>query len=264
MIIKEQFIMGKNPDKSLCEDALFVSDDFIAVLDGVTAKSTRKFNHMSGGKAATEVAIDILQSASADINKTTLFRLINDGIASLYGGKATGEAAVCMIVYSKFYNELWVVGDCQCIINGNSHTHEKLIDKELSEIRSRIINEALENGASVEHIIENDVGRQAIMSKLRAQHQYANCTNHPYGYAVLNGTKFTDENIITYTVNNGDTVILATDGYPKLCETLEESEAYLSYILQTDPLCFNEYKSSKGLQKGNLSFDDRTYIKFII
>ncbi len=264
MIIKEQFIMGKSPDQSLCEDVLFVSDSFIAVLDGVTAKSTRKFNNMSGGKAATDIATGILKCAPANISKTELFRLINDGIKSLYGGDATGEAAVCMIVFSKFHKELWVVGDCQCIINGEHHTHEKLIDKELSEARSRVIKEALENGATLDDIAENDVGRQAIMPELSVQHNYANRTDHPYGYTVLNGTKFSEEGIVTYTLNDSDTVILATDGYPMLYDTLAQSEAYLSYILQTDPLCFNEHKSSKGLQKGNLSFDDRTYIKFIL
>lgn len=30
-------------------------------------------------------------------------------------------------------------------------------------------------------------------------------------------------------------------------------------ILETDPLCFREYKSTKGLERGNISFDDKTY-----
>lgn len=264
MIIEEKFIMGKHPNTHLCEDALFVSDDFIAVLDGVTAKSTRKFNGASGGKAATDVAINILKNAPAYISKAALFRLVNDGIASLYDGEATGEAAVCMIVFSKYYKELWVVGDCQCIINGTAHTHEKLIDKELSEIRSSVIKEALRNGATLSEIAESDVGRQAILPHLEKQHQYANRTNHPYSYSVLNGKSFTTDSIITYTVNDGDTVIMATDGYPKLYDTLEKSEEYLAHILEYDPLCFQKYKSTKGLQKGNSSFDDRTYIKFTL
>ena len=57
---------------------------------------------------------------------------------------------------------------------------------------------------------------------------------------------------------------MATDGYPKLYDTLEKSEEYLAHILEYDPLCFQEYKSTKGLQKGNSSFDDRTYIKFTL
>ena len=264
MIINEKFIMGKHPDQSLCEDALFISDDFIAVLDGVTSKSDKKFNDMPGGKAATQIAIDVLKNVPANIIKAELFQQINNAVASLYNGTPTGEAAVCMIVYSNHHKEVWAIGDCQCIINNKSYTHEKLIDKELSELRSRVIAEALKNGTTITEIAENDIGRQAIMPQLMAQHQYANRTDHPYGYAVLNGTPIDPEAIVTYAVKNGDMVILASDGYPRLFDTLQKSEDYLAHILKTDPLCFNEYKSSKGLKKGNLSFDDRTYIKFIV
>ncbi len=264
MIIKEQFIMGKHPDQTLCEDGLFISDNFIAVLDGVTSKSNRKFNNMTGGKAATEIAIDVLKSAPKDISKTALFEYINKAVASLYDNEPTGEAAVCLMVYSNFYRELWVAGDCQCIINTALHTHEKLIDIELSEIRSRVIKDTLKNGATIEEIAENDIGRQAIMPQLKVQHQYANRTDHPYGYIVLNGTHFNPESIVSYKINSGDTVVLASDGYPKLYDSLEKSEEYLAYILKTDPLCFNEYKSSKGLNRNCLSFDDRAYIKFIV
>ena len=34
--IIEQFICSKYPDQKKCEDGLFISSDFIAVIDGVT------------------------------------------------------------------------------------------------------------------------------------------------------------------------------------------------------------------------------------
>ena len=36
--IIEQFICSKYPDQKKCEDGLFISSDFIAVIDGVTSK----------------------------------------------------------------------------------------------------------------------------------------------------------------------------------------------------------------------------------
>ena len=36
--IIEQFICSKYPDQQTCEDGLFISSDFIAVIDGVTSK----------------------------------------------------------------------------------------------------------------------------------------------------------------------------------------------------------------------------------
>jgi len=59
----------------------------------------------------------------------------------------------------------------------------------------------------------------------------------------------------------GESLILASDGYPKLFSTLHESENYLRFILKEDPLCYKLYKSTKGLKKGAVSFDDRAFIK---
>ncbi|MBR5441925.1 MAG: hypothetical protein IKV44_03140 [Clostridia bacterium] len=264
MTINEQFIMGKKTEQALCEDGLFISDSFIAVLDGVTPKSDRSFNGLSGGKAAMEAALKALADVPADITGSKLFEAINKAIAELYNGEPTGEAAVCMIVYSAAHKEIWSLGDCQCIIGNVLHTHEKLIDIELSEERAEIIKDALKKGYTIDQLTENDIGRQAIMPKLQEQHLFANRTDHKYGYAVLNGGTFNTDSIVAYPVNEGDSVVLATDGYPKLYASLKESEAYLKHLLTADPLCFNENKSTKGLQKGNLSFDDRAYIKFSV
>ena len=264
MNIHEQFIMGKRPDQALCEDGLFISDSFVAVLDGVTSKSSRRFNNSTGGRAAMECAAAVLKKASADTSGAVLFESINNEIAALHNDTPTGEAAVCIIVYSDFHKEIWSLGDCQCIINDTYCTHEKAIDTTLSDIRARVIEEALRNGAAIEDITEHDVGREAILPQLKEQHLLANRTDHEYGYAVLNGCSFDHNSIITYPVKAGDTVILATDGYPRLYNTLQKSEEYLKHILTVDPLCFREYKSTKGIQKGNLSFDDRAYIKFSV
>lgn len=45
--------------------------------------------------------------------------------------------------------------------------------------------------------------------------------------------------------------------------TLAESKKELSEILKNDPLCYKEYCSTKGQKKGNVSFDDRSYIRFL-
>ena len=32
-------------------------------------------------------------------------------------------------------------------------------------------------------------------------------------------------------------------------------------LLDTDPLCINEYLATKGVMEGNVSFDDRAYVR---
>ena len=56
--------------------------------------------------------------------------------------------------------------------------------------------------------------------------------------------------------------MLSSDGYFRLFPTLSESEEHLAEILRENPLCIGEYSSTKGLQKGCVSFDDRAYIRF--
>ena len=49
--IIEQFICSKYPDQKKCEDGLFISSDFIAVIDGVTSKGALTWPDGSEGGA---------------------------------------------------------------------------------------------------------------------------------------------------------------------------------------------------------------------
>ena len=55
---------------------------------------------------------------------------------------------------------------------------------------------------------------------------------------------------------------MASDGYPKLANTLEETETLLDYQRKTDPLNIGTFKATKAFVEGNNSFDDRSYIRF--
>ena len=54
----------------------------------------------------------------------------------------------------------------------------------------------------------------------------------------------------------------SSDGYPFLKGTLHESEEALVCQLRDDPLCIRSFKATKGLMLGNVSFDDRCYLRF--
>ncbi len=258
MNIVEQFILGKKNDPALCEDGIVITDDFIAVLDGVTAKSNRTFYGKLGGRAAMETAKAIIESSPAITEKEILFRNINNAIRALYEGANLGEAAVCVCIYSKFFKEIWSVGDCRYLVNEQYYCDEKEIDTIYSRVRAVILEKSERDGTLT---AERDIGREYIMPLLKNQHLFANSTGK-YSYPLLNGGNFDTNRIISTKVSDGDTVILATDGYPKLFNTLKESESYLSYVIKNDPMSYKIYPSTKGIEKGNISFDDRAYIKF--
>lgn len=264
MKIIEQLIKGKSVDQALCEDRLLITDDFIAVVDGVTAKSSQTFNGKSGGIAAAEVICNAIENFPLDISVENATQLLTEAVAGLYSkGEEKGSAAAGVIILSLFRNEIWSIGDCQCIINGEKHLHEKEIDLLISQRRADFIKNAIENGATEEDFLKNDTGREYILPAIKEQQKHAN-TLGELGYAVINGTPIPQELIVVYKVKQGDAIVLASDGYPFLCDTLEESEYLLEKELSQNPLCYKNYKSTKGIKDGNLSFDDRTYIKIII
>ena len=83
-----------------------------------------------------------------------------------------------------------------------------------------------------------------------------------YYYATVDGFDILDQGIQVHRIPDHVThVVLASDGYPYLMPSLAASEQRLAELLERDPLLYQEFKSTKGLVAGNLSFDDRAYVK---
>lgn len=262
MEVLEHFIKGKREDQTLCEDMLFINDDFILVADGVTAKSDVLFNGKTGGRAAAEKVCQTVSRFSQDINAYDAVKLLTTEVASLYtGDKPFGSAAVSVIIFSKYMNEIWSIGDCQCYINDDFFSHEKEIDSIVSNMRSLVLEIGRRDGRTAEELAENDIGREYILPVIRKQVVFAN-SNGKFSYGVINGATVHRKDIVIHKVKQGDEIVLASDGYPELLRTLAESEERLKKEIKNNPLCDGDYRSTKGIKKEWSSFDDRTYIRF--
>ena len=262
MEIIEQYICGKKLISVKNEDALLITYDFIAVVDGVSAKNGRLFDGLTGGKMAACKVCEAVVLFDKNISAKEAVEKITRKISEFYeDDEPKGAAAACAIIFSKARNEIWSVGDCQCLINGELFTHEKEIDRINSDVRSLVLQMAKQEGKTEKELLENDIGREFIMPILEQQHIFANKTGR-FSYGVLNGTTVPEEHIIIHKVNAGDEIVLASDGYPYLKDTLAESERLLKEELENNPLCDGVYRSTKGKAEDNISFDDRTYIRF--
>jgi len=62
-------------------------------------------------------------------------------------------------------------------------------------------------------------------------------------------------------ISDAEDVVIATDGYIKLFRTLRDSEEHLQSLIKRDPIMIIESIKTKGMTKGNNSFDDRAYLK---
>ena len=94
--------------------------------------------------------------------------------------------------------------------------------------------------------------------------RFANSTATDYGYSVLNGTPIPESLIQTIPLDlSVHEIVLASDGYPQLCQTLAQSEQVLAEMLKKDPQGRKLFDTVRLIKEDQKSFDDRTYIRFL-
>ena len=270
--IIESFIKGKKNNKELCEDGLVITENYISIIDGVTSKGNTLWQNMTSGVYVKKLLINAINNMSPNLNAEDSILYLNTLIKEEYEKSNMYEYVkehpeerlqANLIVFNISKNEIWMWGDCQALINKKLYHKEKKIDKILSEARSLFVDLELKNGKTVKDIIKNDTGRKYILPLLKQSIVYNN-TIGKYGCNVLDGFEIMPKSVIKIKVKENDEIVLASDGYPVLKNSLKESEEKLLEILEKDPLLINIYKSTKVLQQGNISYDDRTYIKFVV
>ena len=173
------------------------------------------------------------------------------------------RATACFVAVSFARKEVWFVGDCQCLLNQELVLNEKKIDTITANARSMFLEAEIAQGKTIEELLQHDTGRAFILPLLERQMLFQ---NNPaagqYWFSIIDGFDVSDEGIRIHPFPADiQTIVLASDGYPFLKETLVASETTLQEILHDDPLLFREYKTTKGMNEGNVSFDDRAYVK---
>ena len=106
-------------------------------------------------------------------------------------------------------------------------------------------------------------GREQILPYLKSYTSLAN-RDVPFGYDVIDGGEINPEHVKVYTVQRNDSIIMTSDGYPRLFDTFEETEKFLKDALEADPTCIDQLRGTKGIAPGNVSFDDRTFVSFCV
>lgn len=267
--IIEQSLVAKSP-RAKSEDGIVVTDDFVAVIDGSTSKTARRYSwfHTNGEQCMRLVAKQVRRMAK-DTTAERFCREVTERVRKQYKRKELEHlaahpedrmAASCA-VFSRVRREVWLIGDCQCLIGGQHLDNSKPQEKVIAERRAATAESLLAKGeATVESLSREDKARQAIIPDLVEAMKGQNID-----YAVIDGFAIPRKKVIVVPLGfEPFTIVFATDGYPFLKETLAESEQSLALQLQGDPLCIRTFKATKGRMEGNNSFDDRAYIRFEI
>lgn len=281
MRIIEQKIVGKHSQVD-CEDGIVVTSNFVAVIDGSTSKTKNRLNpKMKNGRYCMQIISDYIRTMPAEISLNDFCKGITTKLHAQYKGKeqlyeSHQEERLCAsaVIYSKEKDEVWMIGDCQCIANSKLYTNDKPYEAHIANERAAIFNEqlALHPDMVKDGRIIHDYARDKVIGELvEAMHEGENKT-----YAVIDGFPIYKEGIKKIKLkreasHNNPTslkkefmgeVVLASDGYPFLCSSLEKSEKKLAKQLTNDPYNIKDFKATKGLLVDNKSFDDRAYIRF--
>ena len=257
MTITEQFICGKHTAAD-CEDGIVITNDFAAVIDGSTSKTpTRLEPSMKNGRFAMMLISEYIKLMPANYTMDDFCRDITLRMAEEYDKRGITERmaehpeerlTASAIIYSNSRKEVWMVGDCQAIIDGIYYDNSKPYEHEIAMQRAALI----KNGMSPKEA-RRTIEPQLIKAMLEGQNRQ---------YAVIDGTPIYMPGTRIVKVSNS--VVLASDGYPTLLPTLKESEEALAKHLANDPQNIGEFVATKGLVEGNVSFDDRAYIKLTL
>ena len=257
MTITEQFICGKHTVAD-CEDGIVITNDFAAVIDGSTSKTPKRLDpSMKNGRFAMLLISEYIKQMPADYTMNNFCRGITLRIAEEYAKRGIAEdmakhpeerLTASAIIYSNSRKEVWMVGDCQAIIDGEHYDNSKPYEQEIAMQRATLI----KNGISPKEA-RCAIEPQLIKAMLEGQNRQ---------YAVIDGTPIYMPG--TRIVTASHCVVLASDGYPTLLPTLHESEEALAQHLTDDPQNITDFIATKGLVEGNVSFDDRAYIKLTI
>jgi|BioPla2DNA2_1021312.scaffolds.fasta_scaffold08240_4 hypothetical protein len=276
MKIIEQLCIGKSPNLE-SEDGLFINEHFAAVIDGCSSKKPLSGQTRTNGVIAKNLLLECLRNLDPRASRDEAFHALNDSIRTWYTthdlleaakGDAEKRPSAYIAMVSSARREVWILGDCQALVDGVHYTKTKAIDSLMELNRAMLIEEALIQGRSHEYLLHHPEiiqDRLAEFMAHQASFQNRMVGTSMFGYPALDGFFDHYESIIVVELGSGSKeIVLASDGYPCLHPTLEESEVKLRQVLQKDPLLYTEYRATKGLNPAYSSFDDRSYLRIRI
>lgn len=289
MKIIESSIIGKKSPEA-CEDGMVVTDDFIAVIDGSTSKTPKHLNpDMKNGRYAMmliseyireELKVDasvddFCQGVTAYIYNKVYEKL---GVEERLKEHPEERLTASAILYSRTRNEVWMVGDCQAIIDGKLYENGKPYEQEIARKRVELIEQGLSPAEArkqiepllIEAMLSGQNQTYTVIDGFPIYREGVKVVSVSASSSVQDSVPASDSVPCSDSASASDTIpsssseiVLASDGYPFLKPTLAASEAALAEQIANDPQNIRSFIATKGIVEGNKSFDDRTYIRFV-
>ncbi len=252
------------------EDGIAATDRFIAVVDGSTSKSAMRLRpDMTNGRYCMSLICDYIAHAASDISCADFCQGVTEHIRNHYAPSVMQHLAshpedrmtASCAIYSDCLRQIWMIGDCQCLVDNKRYDNPKPCEQSIAEKRALIAGQLLSDAeVTTKRLRTDDLARSAIMQDLIESMKGQN-----KDYSVIDGFDIPLDKVRIISIpDTTNEIVLASDGYPQLMPSLKESEEALRLQMERDPLNIRTFKATKGFMAGNNSFDDRTYIRFAI
>ncbi|TMW72252.1 hypothetical protein [Alteribacter natronophilus] len=272
MKIIEMNVTSKTGNSDDCEDGIVVTDDFAAVIDGATSKSRNIIQNTTTGRHARNILMDAVRRLPRDADCKLTFETLNQTILNSYQSLRITDSmlanpaerfSAAIVIYSRHYHQVWSLGDSKFLTSSYLHETETEADRILARTRSLFLELEIQSGKTIQELMENDTGRAYILPLLKRKISLQNSRLSPrFAHFILDGFFEQHDAVFVMQLDHKEPfLVLASDGYPALHSSLSDSEKHLQHLLHEDPLCFKIYRSTKGLKSGNVSFDDRAFVK---
>ena len=290
MKVIESSIIGKKSPEA-CEDGMVVTDDFIAVIDGSTSKTPKHFNpDMKNGRYAMMLISEYIReelkadASGADFCQGVPAFIYNKvyeklGVEERLKEHPEERLTASVILYSRTRNEVWMVGDCQAIIDGKLYENGKPYEQEIARKRVELIEQGLSPAEArkqiepllIEAMLSGQNQTYTVIDGFPIYREGVKVVSVSDSCSVQDSVPASDSVPCSDSVSASGTIsvssseiVLASDGYPFLEPTLSASEAALAEQIANDPQNIHSFIATKGIVEGNKSFDDRTYIRFSV
>lgn len=238
------------------------------MIDGATDETGAVYEGKSGGRFAAET----LASTIEDLSPGSTAREFADQLSSSLAlaaseadhqdGASERWPSASLVCLSFARHEIWRIGDCSFLVDGEPNIGSKRVDDAAYGFRAAINAALLAAGTPLEEILRTDPGAGFARPLLDLQQQLTNLEG-TWGFGCINGRPVPDQFVEVFRLApEVDEVVLASDGFPDLHTTFEESETRLRELLEIDPAAVDElWAVGKALRPGANSVDDRAYLR---
>lgn len=162
--------IGKYSGKN--DDSTYVGENFAAVIDGVSHKCTIEVDgkKINVAEIITEAIRKIDRPSAPDYAKKLTFEEFVTYI-NMYIRKycerigfpiQTEPLEATGVIYSKYSNQIWLVGDCRAVYDGHVIENELKVDKVYMDIRTEITRTLLRLGYTEKQLFSKEIAKEII------------------------------------------------------------------------------------------------------